>query len=80
MDYTIRYAEGSRYVVDVSKCGNMYTFGVWDKKNHRVERFGKVDNFATAEQQFESLCNLYNVTQFIKDVDHDPNDLNIWCD
>ena len=71
MNYTIMNAIGSRYIVDLSKDRNQYTVGVWDKRNSRLEACEKFYSFEMAEQWFESRCSLYNVSEFIKEVEPD---------
>ncbi len=59
MIYTLFTAFGDRYIVDMSKSGNKYTTGFWDKREHVSKTFYH-DTYDEAEAHFHQLMVDYN--------------------
>lgn len=81
MIYTILYASGNGYEIELDKRGNMYVVLIWDGHGHNYlsSRAGErdSDSYDEAETAFYAACDLYGIPRdnAVK-VDHDPSNWN----
>ena len=76
MNYTIKTAKGSKYIVDLDKSGNRYVVTVWNKAKHLCDQIVYFDTYELALGKFTITCKHLKLDKFIKDVEHDPSDFN----